>query len=183
MFGSCFRTLAVILFQISFCFCFKVVPLPKSKNKTNNNYRPVSLLSVVSKLLEKHIRLNDYLKKANSFIFFSLFFRRKYSSNTALAHLTDSWLTAMAINNSGASCVVFLALKKAFDLDDHDILFKKLTIYPKNSSSVPCFKSYLHNGTQCVLFHGSYCSEDSVMFGIPYSVLGPILFSILFYFN
>ena len=70
----------------------------------------------------------------------------------------------MAINNSEASCVVFLVLKKAFNLDDHDIILKKLTIYPKNSSSVPCFKSYLHNGTQCVLFYGSYCSEDSVRF-------------------
>ena len=64
-----------------------------------------------------------------------------------MAPLTNSSLTAM--NKSEVFGVVFLDLKKAFDLVDHDILLKKLAIYLKNSSSLPFFKSYLHNRTQC----------------------------------
>ena len=77
------------------------------------------------------------------------------------------------------SGAVFLDLKMAFDLVDHDILLKKLAIYLKNSSSLPFLKSYLHNRTQCVLLHGSYSSKESVKYGVPQgSVLGPILFSL-----
>ena len=76
----------------------KVVPLPKSTDKTNpTNYRPISLLSVLSKLLEKHVHiyLNDCLEKRQLLYPFQSRFRRKYFCNTALARLTNSWLTAM----------------------------------------------------------------------------------------
>ena len=105
----------------------KVVPLPKSKDKTNpTNYRPVSLLSVLSKLLEKHVHiyLNDYLEKRQLLHPFQSGFRRKYSSNTALARLTNSWLTAM--NKSEVSGVVFLDLMKAFDLVDDEVMLNVL---------------------------------------------------------
>ena len=139
----------------------KVVPLPKSTDKTNpTNYRPISLLSVLSKRLEKHVHiyLNGYLEKRQLLHPFQSGFRRKYSCNSALARLTNSCLTAM--NTSKVSGVVLLELKKAFDLVDHDILLKKLAIYLKNSSSLSFFKSYLHNKTQCVLLHGSYSPKN-----------------------
>ena len=83
------------------------------------------------------------------------------------------------MNKSEVSGVVFLDLKKGFDLVDHNILLKKLAIYLKNSSSLPFFKSYLHNRTQCMLLHGSYSSKESTKYGVPHgSVLGPILFSL-----
>ena len=89
--------------------------------------------------------LNDYLEKRQLLHPFQSGFERKYSCNTALARLTNYWLTDM--NKSEVSGVLFLDLKKAFDLVDHDILLKKLAIYLKNSSSLPLFKSYLHNRT------------------------------------
>ena len=110
----------------------KVVPLPKSTNKTNpTNYRQISLLSVLSKLLEKHahIYLNDYLEKRQLLHPFQSEYRRKHSCNTALACLTNSWLTT--INKYEVSGVVFLDLRKAFHVVDHDIPLKKLTIYLK----------------------------------------------------
>ena len=82
------------------------------------------------------------------------------------------------MNKSEVPGVVFLDLKKIFDLVDHDILLKKLAIYLKNSSSLPFLKSYFHNRTQCQR-HGSYSSKESVKYGVPQgSVLGPILFSL-----
>ena len=122
-----------------------MVPLPESMDKTNpTNYRPLSLLSVLSKLLEKHVHiyLNDYLEKRQLLTPFSLDLDvNTPQCNTALARHTHSWLRVM--NKSEVSGVVFLGLKKALDLVDHDILLKKLTICLKNWCSLPFFKSYL----------------------------------------
>ena len=110
----------VLFFSLSELKKAKVVPLPKSTDETNpTNYRPISLLPVLSKLLENHmhIYLNDYLEKRQLLHPFHSGFRRIYSCNTALACLTNSWLTAM--NNSEVSGVVFLDLLKAFNLVDH----------------------------------------------------------------
>ena len=75
--------------------------------------------------------------------------------------------------------MIFLDLKKAFDLVAHNIMMYKLGCYLQNSSSLPFLKSYLEGRTQRVFLHGSYSSEGSVKFGVPQgSVLGPILFSI-----
>ena len=92
----------------------KTVPLPKSRDKRN----PSNITFVLSKFLDKyvHIHLNDSLfgKSYNSIIRFSLGLDVIYSCNTVLARLTHSWLTAMG--KPEMSGVVFLDLKKAFDL-------------------------------------------------------------------
>ena len=77
---------------------------------------------MLPKFVEMHVynRLNDYLEKRQLLHPFQSGFRRKYSCNTAVARLTNSWLTAM--NKSEVSGVVFLDLKKALDLLGHDIL-------------------------------------------------------------
>ena len=96
-----------------------MVPLPKSTDKTNStSYRPVSLLSVLSKLLEKHMHvyLNIYLEKWELLHPFQSAFKHKYSCNTASVRLTNSWLTAM--NKSEVFGMVFLDLKKTFNLVD-----------------------------------------------------------------
>ena len=125
--------------------------MPKTLDKTNlTHYRPISLLSVLSKLLEKHVhvQLNDYLEKKHLLIHpFQSGYRCKHSCNTALVRLTHYWLTAM--NRSEMSGVIFLDLKKAFDLVDHDIMMYKLGCYLQNSSCLPVFQivSWRQNAT------------------------------------
>ena len=96
-----------------------------------------------------YIHLNYYLEKCQLFHPFQSGSRRKYSCSTALARLTNSWLTGM--NKSEVSGVVFLDLRKASELVDHDILLKKLTIYLKTSYSLSFFKLYIDNRMQCEL--------------------------------
>ena len=117
-----------------------VFPLAKTRDHKNlNDYRPVSLLSVLSKLPERHVHkhLVTYLETRDLFHPLQSGFRRKYSCNTALARLTDSWLSA--INRSDMSGDVFLDLKKALDLVDHRILFSQISVYLNSSNSLPFF--------------------------------------------
>ena len=73
----------------------KVIPLPKTRDHKNlNDYRPISLLSVLSKLLERHVHKHivTYLETQDLFHPLQSGFRRKHSCNTALARLADAWL-------------------------------------------------------------------------------------------
>ena len=75
----------------------KVIPLAKTRDHKNLNfYRPISLLLVLSKLVERHVQkhLVTYLETRDLFHPLQSGFRRKHSCNTALARLTDSWLSA-----------------------------------------------------------------------------------------
>ena len=158
----------------------KVIPLPKSKTTADlDSYRPISLLSVLSKLLERHVHthLMNYMEHLNLLHPFQSGFRSKHSCATALSILTDRCLSAM--KSSTLSGIVYLDLTKAFDLVDHDILVDKLGIYLNGSTSLPFFKSYLQNRTQRVYVNGSLSHEGRITHGVPQgSVLGPILFCI-----
>ena len=92
--------------------------------------------------------------------------------------LSLSLLYVYAINNSEVVGAVFLDLKKAFDLVNHNLL-KKLFLYTANSPFVSSFKSYLELRSQSVCVNGEYSNEGIVRCGIPQgSILGPLLFSI-----
>ena len=141
----------------------KVIPLPKTRDHKNlNDYRPISLLSVLSKLLESHVHkhLDTYLETRGLFHPLQSGYRRKHSCNTVLARLTVSWLSA--VNRSDPSGDVFLDLKKAFDLLDHRISLSKLCVYLNSSDTLPFFCSYLKNRVQRVFIRGSYSSEGTV---------------------
>jgi hypothetical protein len=156
----------------------KVIPLPKSKQTTDlNNYRPISLLSVLSKILERHIHvhLSHYLEHNALLHPFQSGFRQYHSCTSALSLLTHNCLSA--INKSHLSGTVFLDLSKAFDLVDHSILMKKLEMYLGNSNSILLLKSFITERTQRVYLNGSYSNVGTIQHGVPQgSVLGPILF-------
>ena len=158
----------------------KTIPLPKTSDLSDpNNYRPISILSTLSKPLEKHIHqhLQDYLEDNCLLHRFQSGFRPHHSCKTAVTHITNKWL--LEINKSNMTGVIFMDLKKAFDLIDHNILLKKLKIYFRNESTVLLFKSYLERRTQMVYLNGNFSSEGTIKFGVPQgSILGPVLFSL-----
>ena len=144
-----------------------------------NNFRPISLLSVVSKPLERHIHthMQKFLEQHNLLHALQSGYRKSHSCHTALIHLVDRWIEA--VNDEKMSGVVFLDLRKAFDLVNHDILLQKLSAYHFSKDSVSLIQSYLENRTQYVSIGGKKSPEGFTTQGVPQgSILGPLLFSI-----
>ena len=104
-----------------------VKPLYKKGSRLEvGNYRPVSLLCIISKILEKavYVQLEKYLIDNNLLYEYQSGFRKSYSTDTCLINLMD---TIKMENAQGLYAgMVLLDLQKAFDTVDHDILCKKL---------------------------------------------------------
>ena len=101
------------------------LPLYKEDIKSNpNNYRPISILPVVSKIIEKVIfkQLYDYLAHNNLLTVSQHGFRPMHSTLIALLEATNNWY--LNIDDGLINSVLFLDLKKAFDTVDHSILLK-----------------------------------------------------------
>ena len=108
----------------------KMSPLYKSDEITDrNNFRPISLLPILSKILEKHIFTSFYkFLTSHSLLYPQQFgFRENHSCELALIKLLDTLYEAMDQGNFSA--LLFLDMRKAFDLVDHDILLAKLQLY------------------------------------------------------
>ena len=121
----------------------KVVPPPKTNDLSDpSNYRPTSLLPVIYKPLERHTHkhLLQYLENNKLIHQYQSGFRPDHSCYTALTRLCDGWLSA--VNSSETVGTVFLDFKKAFDLVDHSVLLKKLSLYVKDSSSLAFFSFF-----------------------------------------
>ena len=158
----------------------KVIPLFKSgDNDTFSNYRPVSLLSQFSKILEKvfYNRLESFINKQNILAEEQFGFRKSRSTSMAISLLIENLTDANDEKNFTTG--VFIDLKKAFDTIDHNILLKKFDHYGIRGIANSWIRSYLSERNQFVSLDDFNSSLMNISFGVPQgSILGPLLFII-----
>jgi hypothetical protein len=144
------------------------------------NYRPVSCISFLSKLMERLVvkRLDTFVERNCMCDPFQSAYKTGFSTETALLRLNNDLSVACQANL--VSCVVFLDLSSAFDTIDHDVLIDRLhRRYGVNDIALLWFRSYLSNRSMTVRIGNSFSAYKSVLFGVPQgSVLGPRLFSL-----
>lgn len=161
----------------------KVNPIFKKDNPHEiTNYRPISILPSISKILEKIIykRVYKYLDTFHCLNLNQYGFRNGHSTDLALIQLYDRITAAMA--NKEHVIGIFMDLSKAFDTLDHQILLKKLNFYGIRGVALSWFNSYLSNRQQYVVYNGVSSNLLPVKCGVPQgSILGPLLF--LLYIN
>jgi hypothetical protein len=160
-----------------------VIPIFKKGNTDRvENYRPISLLSNMSKILEKimYKRIMDYINKNNILYENQFGFRAGHSTTDALFSCANMLRTEHG--NKNKIMGIFLDLSKAFDTVDHGILLFKLQYYGVRGHVYDWFKSYLSNRKQFTVIGSARSSEQPVSIGVPQgSILGPLLF--LLYIN
>ena len=161
----------------------KVIPLFKKDDRhIFDNYRPISLLPAISKVIEKIVykQLYDYFVK-NKLIYSSQYgFRKDHSTELASLELCDRILGYL--DEGKLPITIFLDLSKAFDTLDHKILLSKLKYYGVNGIALKWFHSYLTNRYQYIQYNDVTSTMLTIETGVPQgSILGPLLF--LIYMN
>ena len=158
-----------------------VRPLLKKHNLDPNelkNYRPISNLCFLSKLLEKVVlnQLNFHLSTNNLLNPFQSAYRQSHSTETALLHILNDLL--LATDSGKVSLLTLLDLSAAFDTIDHTILLTRLQhTFGISDTALSWFSSYLSDRKQTVLINGIYSQSAHLTCGVPQgSVLGPVLF-------
>ena len=159
------------------------MPIFKSKDKLNiANYRPISILPVVSKVYEKvfYSRLFDYFSTNNTLSSSQFGFRSGASTEQALLKFTDDILKCFDDNKVGIA--TFMDRSKAFDCVDHNILLTKIKRYGVHSTPLRWISSYLSNRKHFVSWNQIQSTSLNLNIGVPQgSILGPLLF--LIYIN
>ena len=160
-----------------------VVPLYKAEDSMMfNNYRPVSVLCVLSKIFEKIMftRVQVFLNELQILYKYQFGFRKGHSTYMAHIVLMDKLIHAM--ENGEYVIGIYLDFSKAFDTVNHAILLDKLHHYGIRGVAHSWFKNYLTNRHQFVTYNGAKSKLKVINCGVPQgSILGPLLF--LIYIN
>ena len=157
-----------------------VVPIFKSGDKHSfTNYRPISLLPLFSKILEKilHSFIISYLDDHNILQNLQFGFRKKHSTYMPVALLVEEITKTLEKNEKVVG--LYLDLKKAFDTVNVNILLRKLNAIGLRGALLNVIQSYFENRTQRLQANGVLSQQNEVKLGVPQgSILGPLLFII-----
>ena len=155
-----------------------IIPIHKAGRKDSfTNYRPISLLPILSKILEKiiHLTLSMYLEEHNILYRHQFGFRKNHSTYMPITHMHDEITKNLQKNE--ITCMVYLDLKKAFDTVCIEIFLKKLHVIGIRGSLHKIITSYLDNRQQITKVNNSLSGKRDVVTGVPQgSILGPLLF-------
>ena len=160
--------------------CAKVIPLHKNGSKTDaTNYRPISLLSVFSKIYERtmHVKLIEHLNSNNVLHVSQYGFRAGHSCEHALFEAQNN--LTLALDRKQIALLLLVDFSKAFDMVDHEILLRKLEHCGIRGTNLKWFASYLANRKQYVHVNNQCSEQLPLKYSVPQgSILGPTLFII-----
>ena len=158
----------------------KVIPLYKKDDPLSpKNYRPVAILPIISKILEKSVFMQviQYMETNQLLHPNHHGFRSYHTTTTGLIQLYDSWVEAIERKEFAGVC--FLDLSAAFDIVDHPLLLQKLGLYGFSDTSLQWVNSYLSGRSQTVYIEGTQSKILPVPIGVPQgSILGPLFYVI-----
>ena len=141
----------------------RICPIFKEGDSTEPcNYRPISILPVLSKVIERAVfdQMYPFLDGKVMIHDNQSGFRPNFSTSSALLHITEEWLNA--IDESKYIGIVMLDLKKAFDTVNHSILLRKLCNYGLSLNVIEWFESYLEDRKHVTTINGVKSEEEEI---------------------
>ena len=159
---------------------FPLLKKPTLNRDDMKNYRLVSNLSFLSKILKKVVasRLNSHINSSHTSNDYQSAYRKFHSTETALLKIHDDILSSM--DDGRITALTLLDLSAAFDTIDHTILLRRLgNWFGVGGKELDWFKSYLTGRSQVIKLGNCLSSRSDLCFGVPQgSVLGPLLFTL-----